>query len=78
MRARAERLIADCEIGPQCNICLTLRALLDDRVALLTALQRITDEGGCTCSGYYRCNGCERHAVNIAEEAIALAGGPHK
>ena len=29
---RAEQLIADCELGPNCVICKTLRGLLDERL----------------------------------------------
>ncbi len=72
---KAESLIADCEIGPKCNICVTLRALLTDRESMLSALKRITDECGCTCTGYYKCNGCEQRAIHIAEDAIDQAEG---
>ena len=41
-REQAEQLIRDCEIGPQCNICKTLRALIEESAqaeAALTALR---------------------------------------
>jgi hypothetical protein len=45
------------------------------RDELLAALKRIVDEGGCTCTGYYKCGGCPERAIYIAEAAIAKAEG---
>jgi hypothetical protein len=41
---RAEQLIADCEIGPHCNICRTLRGLLDERLSVRQQAVRETIE----------------------------------
>ena len=41
---RAEQLIADCEIGPNCAICKTLRGLLDERLSVRQQAVRETIE----------------------------------
>jgi len=41
---RAEQLIADCEIGPHCAICKTLRGLLDERLSVRQQAVRATIE----------------------------------
>ena len=41
---RAEQLIADCEIGPHCAICKTLRGLLDERLCVRQQAVRETIE----------------------------------
>jgi hypothetical protein len=41
---RAEQLIADCEIGPNCAICRTLCGLLDERLSVRQQAVRETIE----------------------------------
>lgn len=41
---RAEQLIADCELGPNCVICKTLRGLLDERLSVRQQAVRETIE----------------------------------
>jgi hypothetical protein len=72
---RAERLLGDCEIGPACAICRTLRDLLAERDRLMAALEaehayRIHVEY-CRYCGETSADDCGGEAITLRDDANA-------